>query len=314
MMDPSKHMLLLQVLGYLFLLVAAIAASVSMNFQKLAANQTLFEDPRTKLRRRAQPWTRPVYLRPLFVVAILLSAAASTLDFLALAWLPASTVGVFGTLAIIINLAVTRIILFESPTPKEWLPIAYVIVGCVLAIATTPDESQHDKTVGQLIERTTSCVYIVLNWVVLILASLWLEARPIKGGFPFIAGALGAQNVCMGKYIAYACMTAEHGTLSVRVDNFVAALLLCVASVLVHIHWLNKGFASEDAYFCIIVYQTAWFIFTTLSGIVVYDNITQLNDFAKCLFALGVCVATTGVFKVVKIHTSRLTQNADSER
>ena len=112
----------------------------------------------------------------------------------------------------------------------------------------------------------------------------------------------------MGKYIAYAFAGYQDG-LPVRIDNFVCVLLLCVASILVHIAWLNKGFAVEDAYFCIIVYQTAWFIFTTLSGIVVYDNISQLDTFSQCLFGIGVVTAAFGVFKVTKLHTSTQTED-----
>jgi hypothetical protein len=311
----SKEMFLLQVLGYLFLGVASIASSVSMNFQKLAANEIVYEDPRTKLKKRNTPLKSPVYVRPLFVVAIFLSAAASTLDFLALTWLPPATIGVFGSMSIIINLAVTRVILFEKPNPKEWVPIAYVIIGCMLAISMTPEE-QTNMTPPQLLERPQSCVYIVANWVVFILCSIVLKHLTLpawfeKIGYPFIGGALGAQNVCMGKYMAYAVATMENGQFTVRTDVFVATLLLCIASVVVHIVWLNKGLEKYDAYYCIIVYQTAWFMFTTLSGIVVYDNIAQLDTFSRVVFASGVVTAAYGVQRISKIHGT-VTQNEDS--
>jgi hypothetical protein len=307
-------MFLLQVVGYLFLLVASISSSVSMNFQKLAANEIVFEDPRTKQKKRATPLNTPVYVRPLFVVAIFLSAAASTLDFLALTWLPPATIGVFGSMSIIINLAVTRVILFEKPNPKEWVPIAYVVIGCMLAISMTPEDTSN-MTPPQLLERPQSCIYIVANWVIFISCSLvlkhvnmpdWLE----KIGYPFIGGALGAQNVCMGKYMAYAVSTIQDGHFTVRTDVFIATLLLCVASVVVHIIWLNKGLEKYDAYYCIIVYQTAWFMFTTLSGIVVYDNIAYLDTFSSIVFAIGVATAGYGVQRISKIHGTA-TQNED---
>lgn len=307
-------MFLLQVVGYLFLLVASISSSVSMNFQKLAANEIVFEDPRTKQKKRATPLNTPVYVRPLFVVAIFLSAAASTLDFLALTWLPPATIGVFGSMSIIINLAVTRVILFEKPNPKEWVPIAYVVIGCMLAISMTPEDTSN-MTPPQLLERPQSCIYIIANWVIFISCSLvlkhvnmpdWLE----KIGYPFIGGALGAQNVCMGKYMAYAVSTIQDGHFTVRTDVFIATLLLCVASVVVHIIWLNKGLEKYDAYYCIIVYQTAWFMFTTLSGIVVYDNIAYLDTFSSIVFAIGVATAGYGVQRISKIHGTA-TQNED---
>ena len=307
-------MFLLQVVGYLFLLVASISSSVSMNFQKLAANEIVFEDPRTKQKKRATPLNTPVYVRPLLVVAIFLSAAASTLDFLALTWLPPATIGVFGSMSIIINLAVTRVILFEKPNPKEWVPIAYVVIGCMLAISMTPEDTSN-MTPPQLLERPQSCIYIIANWVIFISCSLvlkhvnmpdWLE----KIGYPFIGGALGAQNVCMGKYMAYAVSTIQDGHFTVRTDVFIATLLLCVASVVVHIIWLNKGLEKYDAYYCIIVYQTAWFMFTTLSGIVVYDNIAYLDTFSSIVFAIGVATAGYGVQRISKIHGTA-TQNED---
>lgn len=308
-------MILLQVVGYLFLCVASISSSVSMNFQKLAANEIIFKDPRTKQTRRETPLKSPVYIRPLFIVAIFLSAAASTLDFLALTWLPPATIGVFGSMSIIINLAVTRVILFEKPNPKEWVPIAYVVIGCMLAISMTPEDTSV-KTPPQLIERPQSCVYIVANWVIFILCSLALEHISVPDwveriGYPFIGGALGAQNVCMGKYMAYAVSTMENGHFTVRIDVFIATLLMCIASVVIHIIWLNKGLEKYDAYYCIIVYQTAWFMFTTMSGIVVYDNIAQLDTFSRIIFAIGVMTAAYGVQRISKIHGT-VTQNEDS--
>lgn len=285
-----------------------------MNFQKLAANQTNFKDPRTKRIRRDPPLKSPLYCRPLFIIALVLSAAASTLDFLALTWLPPATIGVFGSMSIIINLAVTRVILFERPKPKEWVPIAYVIVGCMLAISVTPEDSSN-RTPPQLIERPQSCAYIILNWICFLSAAVALDKMRLpkwieRVGFPFIGGALGAQNVCMGKYMAYAVSTIEDGQLTVRADVFASTIALCVASVLIHIAWLNKGLEKYDAYYCIIVYQTAWFIFTTLSGIVVYDNIAQLDTGATCVFLAGVVTAAAGVRKISILHSS--TQNEDS--
>jgi hypothetical protein len=307
-------MLLLQVLGYVLMLVASISSSVSMNFQKLAANQTNFKDPRTKLIKRSPTLKSPLYCRPLFIIALVLSAAASTLDLLALTWLPPATIGVFGSMSIIINLVVTRVILLEKPKPKEWVPIAYVIIGCMLAISVTPEDSSN-QTPPQLLERPQSCAYIILNWICFLSAAVTLTHAKLpdwieRVGFPFIGGALGAQNVCMGKYMAYALATIEDGCLTVRTDVFVATIALCVASILVHIAWLNKGLAKYDAYYCIIVYQTSWFIFTTLSGIVVYDNIAQLNTLATCVFLAGVVTAAYGVRKISILHTS--TQNEDS--
>lgn len=98
--------------------------------------------------------------------------------------------------------------------------------------------------------------------------------------------------------------------MTVRTDVFFSTVLLCVTSVLIHIVWLNKGLEKYDAYYCIIVYQTAWFIFTTLSGIVVYDNIAQLDSFATCIFGLGVVTAAYGVRKISILHGA--TRNEDS--
>lgn len=310
----SVIMIFLQILGYVLLFIASISSSVSMNFQKLAANQTDYYDPRTKQRKRRVPLKSAVYCRPLFVIAIVLSAAASTLDFLALTWLPPATIGVFGSMSIIINLAVTRIILFEKPKPKEWVPIAYVIIGCMMSISVTPEDSAN-RTPPQLIERPISCAYIIANWVLFISAALALTHLQLPDwiqriGFPFIGGALGAQNVCMGKYMAFAVSTIQDGHLTVRTDVFVSTILLCVTSVLIHIVWLNKGLEKYDAYYCIIVYQTAWFIFTTLSGIVVYNNIAQLDTFATIVFASGVVTAAYGVRRISILHDT--TQIEDS--
>ena len=281
-----------------------------MNFQKLAQYETEYADPRNRLLKRDVPLETPVCLRPLFCVALVLSAAASMLDFVALAWLPTAIIGVFGSLSIIINLCVTRIILFETPSKEECRAILYVIVGCLLAIAST-SENVSELTPPQLLERPLSCVYIVLNWVVFVLAAVVLENVTItpwisQVGFPFIGGALGAQNVCMGKYIAYAIVSAhEAGELTVRVDVLMATLLLCVASIIVHIVWLNKGLKKYDAYYCIIVYQSAWFIFTTLSGIIVYDNMATVTGVGWLFFMFGIASIVFGVGKVSILHLNK---------
>lgn len=303
-------MIILQIVGYLFLLVASISSSVSMNFQKMAQHEIYYYDPRTRKNKRSRPLKTSVFLRPLFIIAIFLSIAASTLDFIALTWLPPSTVGVFGSMSIIINLLVTRVILFEKPTKEEWSAIAYVILGCLLSISVTPDHGSG-MPVPQLLDRTISHVYVIANWTIFILFAVALEHIKLPGpirrfGYPFIGGALGAQNVCMGKYIAYGVSTMKDYHLTVRVDNFVSVVLLCLASIILHVVWLNKGLEKYDAYFCIIIYQTAWVMFTTFSGIVVYDDMAVLTGEQQIIFIIGLLTAVWGVKRISVIHKSTI--------
>lgn len=300
-------MIVAQLFGFALLFIASVSSSISMNFQKLAQSQTEYEDPRSRLKRRAHRLETPVCLRPLFVIALVLSAAASILDFFALAWLPTAVIGVFGSMSIIINLGVTRIVLFEKPSKKEWVAILYVIIGCLISI-TSVGENVSDATPAELIERPIACAFIILNWVVFILCSVVLEFVTLAPkisivGYPLIGGALGAQNVCMGKYIAYAVVSAhEAGHLTVRGGNLMGAIVLCIASVVVHIYWLNKGLKKQDAYYCIIVYQSAWFIFTTVSGIVVYDNMKMVDWSVWLLFISGIATTTYGVWLISTLH------------
>jgi len=300
-------MFLTQFIGYMFLIVASISSSVSMNFQKLAHYELEYIDPRTRLQKRATPVKTSIFLRPLFIIAIFLSFAASTMDFLALTWLPPMTVGIFGAVSIIINLLVSKVILFEHPDSKEWMSIGCVILGCLLAISSNISDN-NTETPPQLIERWTSCLYIVANWTILYLCAVALEHIELpkviqRFGFPFIGGALGAQNVCMGKYVAYAVENwSITGHLTVRPDVLVSVVVLLVGSVVVHIIWLNKGLAKHDAYYCIIVYQSSWFLFTTLSGIIVYNNMATMSVFAQVMFFSGCSLAMYGVWKISVIH------------
>lgn len=299
----------LELLGYVLLLVAAISSSVSMNFQKLAQYSTLYHDPRSRKKKRQTPLTSIVFCRPLFVIALFLSFAASTLDFIALTWLPPATVGLFGCIAIGVNLIVTRIILSEKPKPREWYSIGMVTIGSLMAI-TAKVNSESEYTPAQLLDRTSSCVYITLNWILFIIAAVALEYAKVpkwmhQFGYPFIGGALGAQNVCMGKYIAYAVSNiTQYGHLTTRVDVFVATIFLCVSSVIVHIIWLNRGLEKHDAYVCVIVYQTAWFLFTTLAGIIVYDNMATLSLLSQLAFFAGCGLAAYGVWNISIVHNT----------
>jgi hypothetical protein len=300
-------MFVAQLIGFTLLFIASVSSSISMNFQKLAQYQTDYEDPRSRQNVRQEKLETPVCIRPLFVIALVLSAAASILDFFALAWLPTAVIGVFGSMSIIINLGVTRIILFEKPSKKEYFAISCVIIGCMISI-TSVGESVSELTPPELIQRPISSIFIILNWVVFISCSIVLEFVTItpsisKLGYPFIGGALGAQNVCMGKYIAYVVVSAhESGRLTVRGDNLFAAILLCILSVVIHIYWLNKGLKKEDAYYCIIVYQSAWFMFTTISGIIVYDNMNNVLWTGWLLFIAGIFTTTYGVYLISTLH------------
>ena len=300
-------MFVIQLIGYVFLFVASISSSVSMNFQKLAQYELHWKDPRTRQNRRTKPLKSSVFTRPLFILAIFLSFAASTLDFLALTWLPPMTVGIFGAVSIIVNLLVSKVILFEQPDKKEMTAIACVICGCILAISSKVTENDEIPP-PQLLERTSSCIYIVANWIVFLLCSVALEnltLTPVihRFGFPFIGGALGAQNVCMGKYIAWAVAEwIEAERLTVRADVLISVVSLCIASIIIHIIWLNKGLAKHDAYYCIIVYQSSWFLFTTISGIIVYDNMAQLTILSQLCFISGCILAMFGVFQISLVH------------
>lgn len=299
--------MLAQLVGYVLLLTASISSSVSMNFQKLAQHEIHYLDPRTRLHKRSAPLRSPVYCRPLFLVAICLSFAASTLDFLALTWLPPLTVGIFGAVSIIVNLIVSKIVLFEEPDSKEWVAIGCVVTGCLLSILSKISDAS-DTPPPRLIERPTSCVYIVATWFVCELFYVALRQKMLPSGlqrfgYPFIAGALGAQNVCMGKYIAWSVAESVRvGYLTARTDVLVAVVALCIASVVVHIAWLNEGLAKHDAYYCIIVYQSTWFFFTTLTGIVVYDNMAMLTFTTQVMFFFGCGLSMYGVWKISLIH------------
>ena len=296
-------MIILQITGYLFLLLASISSSISMNFQKLAQHSTIYRDPRTCQHKRNQPLTSPIICRPYFILALFLSAAASTFDFMALTWLSPSMVGIFGCMSIIINIFVSRIILNEELDKQEWIAVVWVVIGCVLSISVNVN-NETKYSPPQLIEQLSSCIYIVSNWVVFlicdrILNHVELPTKLERFGYPFIAGALGAQNVCMGKYIAFAISElVEYKYLTVRLDVLISAIILCIASIIIHIAWLNKGLAKYDASYCIIVYQTAWFMFTILSGIVVYDNMDELNTVEQLCFFTGCFLAGWGVWRI----------------
>lgn len=295
-------------IGFVLLFLAATSSSLSMNFQKLAQNQTDYHDPRTCKQKRKIPMASTVYLRPIFLIAIVLSASASVLDFVALAFLPTSVVGVFSILAIVINLMVTRIVLFESPKKKEIYPILFILVGCLISITST-SETKSEMTPPELVGRVKSSVFIVFNWVVFITGSVVLDhcdklpewVRQV--GFPFIAGGLGAQNVCMGKYIAYAVTGyIEKNRLVVRPDCLVCAICLCVASIVVHVNWLNRGLKKFHAYYCILIYQTTWCLMTIICGIIVYDNNSGLSPEKWLFFVVGIITSIFGVVTLSKMH------------
>ena len=296
-------------IGFFLLILAAVSSSLSMNFQKLAQNQTKYYDPRSCKHKRKRELVSTVCLRPLFLVALILSATASVLDFVALAFLRTSVVGVSSTLAIVINLFVTRIVLFESPEKSEIIAILFIFLGCTIALVSSASGETSDLTPPELLGRLKSSVFIVFNWVAFISISVVLDhctSLPKwahQSGFPVIAGGLGSQLPVFGKYIAFAVTEyIEKGRLTVRPDNLIAAICLCVASIVVHIIWLNKGLKILKAYYCILIYQSIWCLFTILSGIVVYDNNKFLSAEKWVFFVVGVSTSIFGVVTLARTH------------
>jgi hypothetical protein len=305
-------MIITSIAGFLLLALAAVSSSLSMNFQKIAQSQTNFKDPRHCKQKRKIPLTSTVCLRPLFLVAIILSISASILDFVALAFLPTSVVGIFATLSIVINLFVTRIVLFESPKKSEMIPIIFIFLGCTIALVSSANGEISEKTPPELLGRFTSAFFIVISWVVFISISIILDHYKYlpkwvqQVGWPVIAGGLGAALPVFGKYIAFAVTgVIENGSLPVRTDNLIAATALCIASIVVHVVWLNKGLKRFHAYYCILIYQSTWCLCTIINGIVVYDNNIMLPTDKWLFFITGVGAAIFGVVALAKTHAEK---------
>ena len=305
-------MIITSIAGFSLLALAAVSSSLSMNFQKIAQSQTNFFDPRTCQQKRKIPLTSTVCLRPLFLVAIILSISASVLDFVALAFLPTSVVGIFATLSIVINLFVTRIVLFESPEKSEMIPIIFIFLGCTIALVSSANGETSEKTPPELLGRFTSAFFIVISWVAFISISIILDhckALPTwaqQVGWPVIAGGLGAALPVFGKYIAFAVTgVIENGSLTVRPDNLIAATALCIASIVVHVIWLNKGLKRFHAYYCILIYQSTWCLCTIINGIVVFDNNIMLPIDKWLFFITGVGAAIFGVVALAKTHADK---------
>jgi len=302
-------MIITAIAGFCLLVLAQVSSSLSMNFQKIAQSQTNFKDPRHCKQKRKIPLTSTVCLRPLFLIAIILSASASILDFVALAFLPTSVVGIFATLSIVINLFVTRIVLFESPTKSEMIPIIFIFLGCTIALVSSVNGETSEKTPPELLGRVNSSVFIVFNWVVFISISVVLDRCKSlpkwaqQAGHPLIAGGLGAQLPVFGKYIAFAVTEyIEKNRLVVRPDCLVCAICLCLTSVIVHIQWLNVGLKKFNAYYCILIYQSVWCMCTIINGIIVYDNNSKLSVDKWLFFIVGVGAAIFGVMALAKTH------------
>ena len=306
-------MILLNLVGYLLLFLANVSSSVSMNFQKLAQHQTLYHDPRRCTTRRTVPLNSCVCGRPLFIISLCLSATASIIDFVVLAWLSPATVGVFGCLSIVVNLFVSQKILYETLTWEEKKAVMLILIGCLIAMVSKIDHYITDP-IPYLLQQQQSLIYITFTWftcLIIFVILLWSELEILckippkihRFLYPFIAGMIGSQVVCTGKYLSYAVQQAfVHNY--VRIDVLVCITIMCICSIVLHVFWLNKALALYDASYCIMLYQVTWFINTVIMGFVVFAE--KQSVWAITWFFVGCTIALIGVWS---LSTLRQTSN-----
>ena len=298
-------MILFNLLGYLLLFLANVSSSVSMNFQKLAQHQTLYYDPRKCTQLRDVPLKSYVCCRPLFVISLCLSATASIIDFVVLGWLSPATVGVFGCFSIVVNLCVSQKILYETLCWKEKKAVILILIGCLIAMISKIDHYITDP-IPYLMQQTQSLVYISFTWLscLLIFFILWwgelniirkVSPKLHRFLYPVIAGIIGSQVVCTGKYLSYVVQQSViQNVFPVKIEVFICITVMCVLSIILHVFWLNKALALYDASYCIMLYQVTWFISTVIMGFVVFAE--KQSTWAITWFFMGCSIALSGVW------------------
>jgi hypothetical protein len=116
-----------QLAGISLIFVASTCSSIGMNFQKLAHRQTQYHDPRTMQKERKEELETNVFFRPYMILGFILTIAAVICDSIALFFIGTTVIGVLGTMAIPINVFVSRYILYEQIKKTEKMYIFIIL-------------------------------------------------------------------------------------------------------------------------------------------------------------------------------------------
>lgn len=293
-------------LGIVTLLIASVVGAVSMNFQKIAQQQTHWHDPRARQNPRETPLTTWVYLRPYFLVAMCLSACGALCDFLALVWVSPTTVGLMGCVSVLVNRCVSAVLLYESISRYEFALFVVVFVGCCVAIASD-NAAPPGRSVLEQLQETEARTFILVTWATACSLKFLsnITRNPwFKRVFPPVAsGIVGSQMVCGAKFIAWSF--SNHVFLP---HVLFPMSILCILGSLVHIKWLNDALAVFEASTTMVLFQVSWFVWNVVSGIVIFGDMEGADEVRWCLFISGWIISILGVFFIVRYVHSKQTE------
>jgi len=241
----------------------------------------------------------------IWVVGLGCMGGAALCNFFALLFLPQSSAAAFGAVGVLSNLAVAPWMNGEKLPRRVLVGTGGVAAGCLLSGASATHRTWVCG-VEALFERYARAEFAFYECAICVLMlggayAAWCDDRG-KVALPMLAGVSGAQTALFAKGAAEIAVASLEGGgspflwIGPPVALVVAAL---VASTLLYLLTLNLALARLPALYVVPVSMAFWLGATSAGGVVVYEDLRDLNPGRAALFAAGLVLCCAGVLLLV---------------
>ena len=291
-----------QIAGVALVFTASTCSSVGMNFQKLAHRHTEYEDPRAMAKKREQPLTSTVYLRPFMVLGFVLSIAAVVCDSLALMFVGTTTIGVLGCMSIPINVFVSKFLLYEEVKTTAKMYIVLITLGCLLCLFTT--RTHEPIETFERFANSDTAIFIVSIWIVALGLAMFGKIAEKKEyqllSFAVVSGMMGAQFVSMGKYLIDMIWLIQHNIKLPPTLQIIGVCTLFALSLPLQIIFLNKSLEKFNATHSVAIFQCTWCILNVVQGMVIFGDMRNAPTVELVIFVCGFLTTCLGIIGLAK--------------
>lgn len=291
-----------QLAGISLIFVASTCSSIGMNFQKLAHRQTQYHDPRTMQKERKEELEINVFFRPYMILGFILTIAAVICDSIALFFIGTTVIGVLGTMAIPINVFVSRYILYEQIKKTEKMYIFIITSGCLACLCTAKSHEQIETFIR--FSKWETAVYISFIWLLAFLLyslTIFIEKKYFQLiVLSVISGIMGGQFVSMGKYLLDLTWLLNNNIQLPPTLQIIGVSTLALIALPLQIYFLNKSLEKFNATHSIAIFQCTWCVSNVLQGIVIFGDMQTATTLEYVIFIFGFLLTCFGIVGLSK--------------
>ncbi|RLN46213.1 hypothetical protein BBJ29_004721 [Phytophthora kernoviae] len=285
--------------GVILSIVGSIGTNMGVNLQKFSFMR--------EAKHRCSTEKRSYVRQPLWVIGFLLVVGGSTLDFVALGFLPQSLATPVGGSTMVANVAFASLFLKEKFTRSDAIGTALVLTG-IIVVAMFAEKESACYTVHELVALYREPLFAVYATLIgLACIALYLLSRKMervlkeKGksspeykrfsklhpvSYPALSGLFGAQSVLFAKSMAELIKTTFEGDNQFVTFGAYAITFSMLVCVFLQIHWLAHGLQHFDAVFIVPVFQCFFISISIFGGGVYFKEFAHMTPLALAMFSV----------------------------